>query len=1174
MGFFKQHLYKRLYLAAQDAQNPGFLAFITAPNIPDPPEQIDLDPALHDEALGGSFVFSAAAPNIASAADAERFVGKIDAVLQKSPASRAFLWLMDPLNIAPETAPLLGLSVDGKSVIAGMLAPLTSTLNLEVQNGMRLVLNGETLQIEGTTGPQIRFAGLPIQMASIVTSGSLAFTGPLRCCIQFSIYVQRQALYGQFNWGFQFLFPIEDPIRPAISEWLPLASSNEPNATDMIWFSVSIDPSDVFNAALDPCADLQNHCPVQEAYDSRRTFFSFRGKNRDDQPTILCSYYRTIYGDRLNLLPVAEPGQGQLHARLVFARGERISEGAENFQLGPEGDFVLQLESAVAGDICNLLGGLQGAEFFSFEPKSETYAGDRLRFLSRQPAYAPKFPFPQASSVGPPTDPTAALLNKQYMTSWGSVRRASTQGNIHYVAQPKGASLFGRDELINKTYPDLFGHMDPGCTLSGETDLLYPLPPYAGISGNSGHMSQQQTEDFEREALAPTRRNAIGAATKTFAPSAGVSLQKSRSTEDSKNFTTPVGLIATLAGSDQTGWSWTKILLGQNTELGLRQMYFADPNAKLQQAFQTSDLFLVVANATNLGKLIGGASEDGQAFYNQMNIEDWILAAKVGQTNRYNDYNDILIVKGRKGKLFDPDGAAENSLVANPEKWTQSADFASPTTPDAPQPDSGQLVILSQWLQKFFKDAGEQKETEYFEQFNTIAKDENWTGILILNMHIEQLPKDLAGLTAGITQPQAFKAHHFAIEISQVKTTVEIAESSSMFGLIYYIDPDFTETDQDAQPVPPAMGVDYDFRLLVLKVLFQNSSVKRFQSYAQITLNKLFDMPVSKMGAGGNPYNTIVLRGSYQNNNGEPVYSLGAITDNSFYFDSNVINKVEVTSAQMSTRNAETAGTVVSWFGLTGYLDLKIVSSDKGEFDVFSFGNKKDEDALRKGLSFSDLGLRMSFSAGNTADRTFQFVIAEMRFDLATSTPRDKSLFVNFALELQGIQGGGQDTPPSGSGYLTVVTDSRFSGVDGGPWYGLVYQLNMGSPGNLVAGIGLKSLLLTAWSPDSSGESGYDAVLGLKLPGTGGGAKLISLQNVLKLSIGQLRLTFDYSKNSFLLLLTDIALKFLGLLKLPTGGSTLFYLFGNPQSQGKPSGLGWFAKYPVKKATLAQKAGE
>ena len=131
---------------------------------------------------------------------------------------------------------------------------------------------------------------------------------------------------------------------------------------------------------------------------------------------------------------------------------------------------------------------------------------------------------------------------------------------------------------------------------------------------------------------------------------------------------------------------------------------------------------------------------------------------------------------------------------------------------------------------------------------------------------------------------------------------------------------------------------------------------------------------------------------------------------------------------------------------------------------------------------------------------------------------------------------------------------------------GLSYQLNMGTPGKLAGNVGLTSYLLTAWNPTATDDGSAPAALvGIKLPGTGGGAKLISLQSVLKLSIGQIRLAYannpQTGQYSFLLMLTDIALKFLGLLKIPPNGATLFYLFGNPNSDGKASGLGWYAMY-------------
>jgi hypothetical protein len=397
-----------------------------------------------------------------------------------------------------------------------------------------------------------------------------------------------------------------------------------------------------------------------------------------------------------------------------------------------------------------------------------------------------------------------------------------------------------------------------------------------------------------------------------------------------------------------------------------------------------------------------------------------------------------------------------------------------------------------------------------------------------------------------------------------------------MFGLIYYTDPNFRppEQNQPPQPVAPPAGAVYDFRLLMLKVLFNNTAVQRFQSYAQITLNQLFGMTVDHMGAGGNSYNTIVLSGSYQHNNGQPVYSLSSVTDNTFYFDSNVVNKIEITGALMSTRDAGSAvdnKPTISWFGLNGFIDFKIVQSNtvsgEGEpFDVFSFGNDDQQDLPGRGLSFTNMGLLMSFQQTDPPPAippppTLAFVTDEIRFDTSTSTPRAGSLFLNFALDLRGLVGGTKERPPSKDGYLTVITDARLAGVEGSIWNGLRYQLNMGSPGALAGHVGLTSYLLTAWSPDSKAVGSYRALVGLELPGTGGGAKLISLQNVLKLSIGQLRLTYDKEASSFLLMLTEIALKFLGILKIPPSGSTLFYLFGNPKSQGKPSGLGWYALY-------------
>ncbi len=593
-------------------------------------------------------------------------------------------------------------------------------------------------------------------------------------------------------------------------------------------------------------------------------------------------------------------------------------------------------------------------------------------------------------------------------------------------------------------------------------------------------------------------------------------------------------------------------------------MYFKSPHSKLTQAFQTSDLMLVVANPDYLGTM-------GGTFNNSLNLENWVMAAQVGDNNSYGNYSNIIIVKGKKGKLFDPKIPVSENLVATPDKWTQNGDFAAPNGKIA------ELVPLTQWLLDYFKAAADKGASKtdpdalYFEKFNRIAQDENWTGVLVLRAKIAALPEQMKGIAAGVKDPSSFYAHHFAIEISQTQIGAngpEINGSSSVYGLIYYNDPAY-DSSKLGEPVAPDTGSVYDFRLLSLKVLFDNSTVKHFQSYAQVTLNELFGSTVSGMGEGGNLYNSIILRGSFQENGGMPVYSLSTIKDYIFILENNVLNKIEIASARMNTVSATKEQTEIL-FGMTGYLDFKILQQGAGigalNIDLFSFGSL-DGKTVREGLHFSNLGLAMNYPTSTPEQKTFVFSTKSISFDVESSTIRDNSLYRSFALELGGLNGGAnKNNTPAKQGFLNIITDLRLSGVDNGPWNGLNFRLNLGTPGELAGKVGLNADLLLAWSAQGGKDNDYRVNVGLSLPGTAGGASLISLQNVLKLTFGQIRLLYvkesETSANRrFMLLLTDIAIKFLGLMKIPPNGASMFYLFGNPESGGKSSGLGWYAMY-------------
>jgi len=718
--------------------------------------------------------------------------------------------------------------------------------------------------------------------------------------------------------------------------------------------------------------------------------------------------------------------------------------------------------------------------------------------------------------------------------------------------------------VVHPKYKTLLGSADPGQAISPTDPPFIPIPCYSGITPGDGVTSftLDQIEGFERLIIAATRRRQLLDAPKTQLLSAHAAAGGKPPPGTEHNVTTPSGIVATLQSQGNSA-TWKEILLGQTVTPAATKMSFMTPSDDLREAFQTSDLFFVVANADHFGG----------PFANSLNIANWDIEADVGNSAAYGDYANVMIVKGMKGPLFDPNGDAKHNLVANPSKWTQAGTFAAPTV-DGKSPDQAQLVILSQWLQDYFAGALAETDHAFFQPFADIATDPDWTGILVLRAKIAKPPEDIAGILAGVKDPDAFYAHHLGIEISQIKIDantgdVKIDGDSSIFGLIYYVDPDY-DPAKPQEPVAPDPGDVYDFRVLTLKVLFQNTAVKKFTSYAQLTLNTLFGSAVTGMGPGGNPYNSIILTGSYQDNNGSPVYGLGAVGDSTFLFDSNILNKIEITAARLATISAD-ANNVVSAFGMTGFLDFKLLSTGgktPEDIDLLSFGSSTGQIEPRKGLAFSHLNLDMAFATTDPLARTLVFDESKIAFNLQASTPRPGSLFKALGLELESlIEGTTADDAPAKQGYLNVVTDVRLGGV-GEAWQGLRFRLNLGTPGELAGKVGLNAHLLLAWSPDSQGTQ-YKATAGVQMPGASNGGRLISLQTVLSLSYGTIQLLYSPKPSGkgkqFMFVLNEIAIKFLSLKKLPPSGVTAFYLFGDAGDGGggavQQSGLGWYAAY-------------
>lgn len=1121
---FQRYQQTALYISTEAGNELNFFGYYLT-DATDLPESINYDAAW--SGFTGLFVFLKSVPA------AQGIQVLVDALQKRFPKGSiehaSVVWTT--LASSAATFQLLALkkTQDVQVVVA---APFS----VEILNASFLLATGSPAisAEENIQGITITYPATPETSAPVADKNVfIPFTGTSRGCILSDIALdeapQQAAAVPQRG----FYSFVSKPATPDTYQgcFYPLFAAAQLHDTNTIYtgFHMSYDPVDPYNP--------------------KRTRFTYAGFayqiTKIDEPPYnqvetvsgsdlaRLSNYASVFGAAVKLLPLTNTDHPASFVLCALPAGFDLP-----YYMAPDGDFQVVTETAIP----NVGGGLSGTEFFKLDSNAAI-----IRFEAGQPACVKSFPFVLASPLAAPGDTLASPFSADYLTSWATIFTASGAA-VPYVAQPAGASLYAKVSADTES-TGILNPTDIAFSFTADKKNFFPMFPYSGVT--TGILPVNMTLDdmtaLEAVVLAPQRRQVITRQTTTNAHL----LRHAQIASDIHYATTPSGILAkTTQSKDGTAVHWDQFLLGKN---GQEEISFNDPSEQVITAMQSSDVFLVVSDATNLS-----------GFSNSVTIGNWKLSVNVGTHQTYGDYRNLMIFKGRKGKLYDPDDVA-NCLIANPKKWSQAKDFSIPQT--GGHPDPAQLVILSNWLQNYFKNAYEQT-SDYFDKFKTIAISETWTGILFLRVDITDMPKNLSGIVAGVSNPSDFNAHHLGIEVSPVALNSsgipELNKPSSFFGLIYYLDPGFKDT-MPIQAIPPGTTNEYDFKLLALKVLFENTAVKGFESYAQLTLNKLFGSNVSKVYDPANLYRNVLLTGNLQMIQGRPVYSLSSQNDDAFYLDNNIINKIEITGALLSSRTTTGKTQQESWFGLTGYIDYNILKKQDGQaFDLFSFGNEENQDLLHKGLSFSNLGIRMLYSNNDPGKNQLSFSADEIRFNPApnVSSLRTGSIYNQLQLGLENLIVAPSDKTPKDNGFLDIVADMPLPGPGRDGWYGLRCKLNMGTPGALAGNIGLNAYLLLSWSPASKGDR-YQAGVGVALPGSSGGGKLLSLQTVLTLSIGQIRLTQveDKGKQTFMLMFTEIALKFLGLLKLPPNGNTLFYLFGDPDAASDKRSLGWYAMY-------------
>ncbi len=838
-----------------------------------------------------------------------------------------------------------------------------------------------------------------------------------------------------------------------------------------------------------------------------RTFLAFSGADAGQTGTAapVDVLYNSTMGDAFTLQPLTGADVVTTFAALAFTPNQQasIASQADPYYLVPRGDF--KLLPPRSGTV-NLMCGLSGVEYTALEPDANI-----LSFFQNQSAFATGF-YPQQppgfTSLVPTTLPT---------TSFASVTTPSS--TVQYYAQPDQSVLYnyGNGDVAAAVNA-LAAVPVQAATINWPpvSTLTFPMMPYSGLAGADLDTYQQ----MESQVLSPKRKAALAAAPPQ-SPMGARSMESASSLS-----TTPQGLLASyVPGSSAT--LWERIVLAQMP--GGQQFQLTSVQNELLSAFQSNKMFLVVSDPASIASSLLPA--DAQIIIGADPSEAWNFNIDPAVWASVKRPGTILIIKFYNMSIAD--------LAKQPSMWASASTFN--TSPLSTSATVGAII------------ADADPDDPDFAAFLNAVNNPNWNGILILNATapLDELPAQLQGLAAGI-DPGLFFAHHVGINASKINVPEGGGDlgisDSSIFGLINY---------QAPAPLRQS-GANYQFQVATLKVLFSNSAVAGFSSKIYLQVNNLFGETAALEGS---PDNIIQMFGVYQQHvvNGvtQDSYTFQTPTGqaSTFVMSSNVLNVVQITQGQFVTvTSATTEDFNESQFLFWGLLDFKAL----GKFDLFSFGREADAPEPA-GLNFSNLMVVMT-SDPQTPDvpAVFMFDASLLAFDMAGSKTRAGSFFDHFPLTLASFTQGKNGTTPSGLGYMGVQTPLTQSTLSY-PWYSLDFNVNLGSPGALAAQVGFIASITAAWAPNSGAT--YSVFTGLKLPGSNGSKRQITIQGLFNITFKTLEIIALQDSTTFILVLYGIGFSFLGFTFPPTG-QVNFVLFGDPgQSASGSTSLGWYAAY-------------
>jgi hypothetical protein len=986
-----------------------------------------------------------------------------------------------------------------------------------------------------------------------------------------------------------------------------------------------------------------------------RSFLAFQ--ENEGQGIAIPSYWRTALGHTLDLTPKRTPDTSGAALVFTLLPNGTGSVASAPCYLSYEGDFGVTtalLQSAVDDDVLEpkerLMPGASGIEYLGFMD-----VGDyNISFVSGQAAYAPNYILPIQDIEPVSSSSIVGLESKNGLltTSWINLT-GPANNSVYYFAQPHDSEFYQAppqgsgqismarvaDDVIDDTDSPVLWLLEIPAKILAQplARESFPSVPYSGLQ-------EKNLESFralEAQVLSPVRRSEINNFTSATS-------NKKRTLLDISDAepvgVTPQGLLGKFSADLL---NWHQLILAQtprviqtasstleNIEQKLEWVNVVGP---LKSAFQSNQLFLVLNdpvkvldNASVTFRLTVSAftefsDSDGpdhqpipdhvitaiessgiiDQYYQDVSSYEAALQSAL-QPADYQQYRSLLLYFGAFADLNVDDW----TFHVSPYHWLWSTDESKNTIAVFKFGDRSLLDMAADlsawtWLDGAGGDTGAAKTQESLlsiinsgiedsnlgrtelDNFKNVVSSPSWNGIIFLNVpfNLQELPSQLEGLAAGIAADDFF-VHHVGINISPVHTesgTLAL-QNSTLFGLIDY------QSYDDINYT----GVDYDFKVQRLSVLFENSHIQTFNSLVQVQLNTLFGESSTLRYADNG--NNIVLSGVYQRHDDSSSYIFVQNEPNIFDMKSFVLAEIDIQRVQFFTvtddapKDSDQDSTSVSTqFIFSGMIRFQALEG----FDVFSYGSV---DNILGGLSFDSLTLSMLFDSQIPEIRQFVFSANDININVSQSLARATSIVNHFPLVFNSFIQGSSSSTPGDLGYMDVSSPLNQGRMEE-PWYGLSFDLDLGTLGALASSAGLNVTLMAAWSTAGLIQNVY---VGLKLPGSVSSQTRIPIEGLLSLNFKQIELVVIEPKlipdnvlpigefieshtndkhlssrrisesivnkvsgpspegTSYMLKFRGVSFNFLTLAFPP--GDIEVYLFGNPDNDDANL-LGWYAAY-------------